>query len=275
VTPEPRPAGGTSLVAYEVYGAGVSIGVPHTDLVPRVVAQFPADAIHREPGPDDWRYELTIDTDGRYAIVQHGKELAPPGPLERVLAALRRELFFHSVGHARDRLVVSAGVVAHAGRAILLPGRPMVGKTMLVAALVRAGAEYYYADDWALLDRDGLVHPFPTLLYIKNQEKLSVESLGGVRGDRPIPVGLIAILRYRPGSRWDPRPRTTADGMLALMRNAYGMDVPAFAMEAARNAASRALVIEGERDEASEAASALLELVSKAPAQTHQPDRRA
>jgi hypothetical protein len=43
------------------------------------------------------------------------------------------------------------------------------------------------------------VHPFPTLLYIKNQEKVSVESLGGVRGDRPIPAGLIASITFRSG----------------------------------------------------------------------------
>jgi hypothetical protein len=55
----------------------------------------------------------------------------------------------------------------------------------------------YYADDWALLDREGLVHPFPTLLYFKNQEKVGIESLGGIRGDRPIPVALIASITFR------------------------------------------------------------------------------
>lgn len=272
MTAEPGPEREPVLVAYDVYGAGVSLSVPSADLVPRIVAQFPVDAIRREPGPDDWRYELRIAEDGQYAVVQDGKVIAAPQALERALAALRRELFFHAVGHARDRLVVSAGVVGHGGRAILMPGPPMAGKTMLVAALIRAGAEYYYADDWAILDREGLVHPFPTLLYIKNQEKVSVESLGGARGDRPIPVGLIAILRYRPGSHWNPLRRTTADGMLALMRNAYGMDVPSFAMEAARNAASRALVVEGERPDAAGVAPELLEMLSAAPAVTQPPD---
>jgi hypothetical protein len=99
------------------------------------------------------------------------------------------------------------------------------------------------------------VHPFPTLLHIKNQEKVSVESLGGVRGDRPIPAGLIASITFRSGARWDPQRRTQADGMLMLLRSAYGMDEPRFAMEAARRATGEALVIEGERDYASEGAS--------------------
>jgi hypothetical protein len=52
--------------------------------------------------------------------------------------------------------------------------------------------------------------------------------------------------------------------MLMLLRSASRMDEPRFAMEAARRATAEALVIEGERDYASEGASALLEIVSGA-----------
>lgn len=258
----PTPAEEPHVVAFEVYGTHVSVSVPRPELVPRVIDQFPADATECDPRPGDRQFALEIAEDGRCAVVLDRRVLHPPQPLEGALAGLRRQLFFHSVDHARDRLVVSAGVVGHQGRAVVLPGPSMVGKTTLVAALVRAGA-VYYADDWALLDRGGLVHPFPTLLYIRNEEKRSVESLGGVRGDLPIPVGLIASITFRAGARWDPQRRTQADGVLMLLRSAYGMDEPRFAMEAARRAAAEALVIEGERGDASEAASALLEIVSE------------
>jgi hypothetical protein len=49
------------------------------------------------------------------------------------------------------------------------------------------------------------------------------------------------------------------------------MDEPRFAMEAARRAAAEALVIESDRDDASEVASALLEIVSELPAQAPPP----
>jgi hypothetical protein len=258
----PEPAEEPQVIAYEVYGTRVSVRVPHPELVPRVIEQLPVDATPCEARPGDPQFDLDSGDDGRYAVVLNGKVLNPPQSLEGALGGLRRELFFHSVDHARDRLVVSAAVVAHEGRAVLLPGPSMVGKTTLTVELVRAGAAYY-ADDWALLDRKGLVHPFPTLLYIKNKEKVSVESLGGVRGDRPIKVGVIASITYRPGARWDPRRLTQAEGMMLLLRNAYGMDEPSFAMEAARRAAAEALVIEGERDDASEAASRLLEIASE------------
>jgi hypothetical protein len=258
----PKPAEEPRVVAFEVYGTRVSVKVPSPELIPPVIDQFPAHATPCEGKPDDPQFDLELGDDGRYAVVLNGKVLNPPQSLEGALGGLRRELFFHSVDHARDRLVVSAAVVGHEGRGILLPGPSMVGKTTLAVALVQAGA-VYYADDWTLLDREGLVHPFPTRLYIKNEEKVSAEILGGITGDRPINVGLIASVTFRLGARWDPRRLTQAEGMMLLLRNAYGMDEPGFAMEAARQAATEAVVIESERDDASEAASRLLELVSE------------
>jgi uridine kinase len=41
---------------------------------------------------------------------------------------------------------------------IAIPGRSFSGKTSLVTALVRAGA-VYYSDEFAVIDRDGLVRP--------------------------------------------------------------------------------------------------------------------
>jgi len=61
---------------------------------------------------------------------------------------------------ARRRVFVHAGVVAWQGRAVLIPGRTLSGKSWLVRALVRAGAEYY-SDEFAVLDARGRVHPYP------------------------------------------------------------------------------------------------------------------
>ena len=60
----------------------------------------------------------------------------------------------------RERVFVHAGVVGWKGHAIVIPGRSRSGKTTLVAELVKAGAEYY-SDEFAVLDAEGRVHPFP------------------------------------------------------------------------------------------------------------------
>ncbi len=191
--------------------------------------------------------------------------LARTPEIEGALLLLRRQLFFLAVDHARDHLVVSAGVVAHQGRAIVLPGRTMVGKSVLVAALLRAGA-LYYTDDWAVIDRDGRAHPYPGLLNIRGEGRVSAESLGAGVGDTPIPVGLIARIVFKAGSRWDPQPRTAAEGAMMLIGHAYGMDDPAAAMKIARATVADARVIEGERDDADGAAAALLELAGQGSA---------
>ena len=88
---------------------------------------------------------------------------------------------------------------------------------------------------------------------------MSVESLGAVTGDRPIPVGLIALIAYTEDAGWDPQPRTPAEGMTMLVEHAYGMDDPPAAMRIAHRAAAHALVVEGDRGEADEAAAGLLQ----------------
>jgi hypothetical protein len=258
-------AGGKHVVGFEVYGARGSVSVTDPDVLARVVEQLPADWAPCDPRPGDRSFALEIEDDV-YAVVEEGIVGERPPTLEGALGALRRRLFFYAMEHARDRLVVSAGAVGHEGRAIVLPGPTMAGKSRLVVALLQAGA-VYYADDWAVLDREGRVHGYPSLIFIKGEGKVTPESLGALRGEGPIPVGLIAGLTYKPGSQWSPRRRTAGEGVLMLLRNSYGMDAPDFAMEAARSATARALVLEGERGDAAEAAAALLKCASAAGTQ--------
>jgi hypothetical protein len=121
--------------------------------------------------------------------------------------------------NARDRVFVHAGVVGWQGRAILLPGRSMAGKSTLVRALLAAGATYY-SDEFAVLDAKGRVHPFPRRLSLRRPGMLSdrphAADLGAATGSRPLPVGLIVHTEYRPGAGWRPKPLTAARSMFEL-----------------------------------------------------------
>jgi hypothetical protein len=55
--------------------------------------------------------------------------------------------------HAPNQIFIHAGVVAHEGRVIVIPGLCMAGKATLVLALVRAAA-VYYSDEFAVLDAE-------------------------------------------------------------------------------------------------------------------------
>jgi hypothetical protein len=103
--------------------------------------------------------------------------------------------------HRGGLFAVHAGAVAGPTGAVLIAGRSGQGKSTLVLGLVRRGHELL-SDELALLDRDGLVHPYPRAVHV-----------------RPATIGLIpelAALEARPrhrlggGSEWSVAPGEVA-----------------------------------------------------------------
>lgn len=214
--------------------------------------------------PERGRFALVKDTDdGLLRVVCDEKSIAGPLDLRLALGILDAELRMYIALHAPNHVFVHAGVVGVEGRAILLPGRSFAGKTTLVAALVQAGAEYW-SDEYAVLDADGLVHPYPKPLSVRiddtrETDEQPVESLGGRAGDGPLPVSLIAFTNYRPGATWALRARTAGEGAVKLLEHSIAArSRPEQVLAAVRRAATDALVLEGERGDADQAASALL-----------------
>src|SRR5579875_714636 len=94
----------------------------------------------------------------------------------------------------RGLRAVHAGAVAWHGCGILLPGKTHAGKSSLVAELVRRGATYY-SDEYALIDGEGRLHPYPRPLLLRHgspeQTPVTCEELGGRTGRGSVPVRCI------------------------------------------------------------------------------------
>ena len=167
---------------------------------------------------------------------------------------------------SRRFVFIHAGVVGWRGRAILIPGRTRTGKSTLVEAMVRAGAEYL-SDEFALLDRNGRVHPFAKPISIRTPgtsdiELLPVESIGGSAARGPLPVGAIVATRYRDGGKSNFRIVSPAQGMMSLLFNAVAARAtPSRVMRATRAASARAVVLRGVRGDATDAAARVLGIV--------------
>ena len=165
--------------------------------------------------------------------------------------------------NARRRLFIHAGVVGWKGRAILLPGRSMSGKSTLVRALVEAGATYY-SDEFAVLDEHGLVHPYPRALSVREdprreQERIPLEELATPHGTRPLPVGLVAITSYRPDGRWRPRELSGGRAALAMLASTISArSQPQLALKLLARIARKAVVLKGNRGEAAQTAAEIL-----------------
>lgn len=217
----------------------------------------------RDP-PERGRFALVKDTDdGLLNVMCDEKSIAGPFDLRLALGILDAELRMYIALHAPHHVFVHAGVVGVGERAFVLPGRSFAGKTTLVAALVQAGAEYW-SDEYAVLDADGLVHPYPKPLSVRindtrDTDEQPVESLGGRAGDHPLPVAVIAFTNYRPGAAWALNARTAGEGAVKLLEHSIAArSRPEQVLAAVRRAATDALVLEGERGDAGQAAGALL-----------------
>jgi len=164
---------------------------------------------------------------------------------------------------ARRRVFVHAGVVGWQGKAILIPGRSMSGKTSLVRELVRGGATYY-SDEYAVLDMQGRVHPYPQPLALREdgafkKRKRRVEELGGMTGDSPLPVGLVVVSRYQAGARWRPRALSPGQGLLEVLANTVpARRKPEIVMPTLHRAVAEATILKSMRGEAAETADRIL-----------------
>lgn len=161
---------------------------------------------------------------------------------------------------------VHAGTVGWNGRAILIPGESHSGKSTLVKALVQAGATYY-SDEFAVLDRHGLVYPFSQPLTQRiasgGRERLTAAALGGTTGTRALPVGMVVSTSHTPGASWNPARVSPGEGLLALLRNTVrAQEAPARVMRLLARVAETAAIFEGTRGEAEETAALLLDRAS-------------
>jgi len=157
---------------------------------------------------------------------------------------------------------VHAGVVGWHGRAIVIPGTSFSGKSRLVRALVRAGATYC-SDEYAVLDRRGLVYPFAQPLMHRTDSgtraRLSIDDLGGTLGTRPLPIGMVVVTHYDADATWNPAVKTPGEGLLAMLANTVrAQTAPAQVMRTLAGVAETATIIESPRGDADDTATTLL-----------------
>ena len=192
------------------------------------------------------RLERTMDVDWLYNVFE-------------------RSLRLYIAEEARGRLLVHAGVVGWRGKAIVIPGESMSGKSTLVRELVLAGARYY-SDEWAAFDSRGRVHPVPRPISIREdgyhprlKRDYAVGELGGRVGKTPLPVGLILLAPYKPGARWRPQPLSPGLGALQVLAHAFGVRRrPEETLATLQRVVKHASILKGARGEAGEVVKSIL-----------------
>ena len=259
-----------TAIAFEAFGARIAVRTAESvasELRPRLPPRarpitsddydtvYVVKRIPPQSGSDDTKYQLTRD----------GVAIEPSRSLSKVSRELESDMHFQVALAARDFLFVHAGVVQWKGQAVVVPGRTETGKSSLVMALVNAGGEYF-SDEYAVLDREGRVHPYPKPLSQRREggppRLHTAESLGGEEEAQGVPMSLTVVTRFRDGQAWNPQRITKARAMIALFDNTVvARSRPEFALTVLARAVTGTEGLEGDRGEASEIASALLDAV--------------
>ncbi len=251
-------------VVVEAYGARLAVSAPDTETLRTVIDGLPRGWAACGKGVRHenvkWRFAVRREGDGYRIRDNHGREQSSPD-LELAIWMLRTQLRRFVGYHSKDLIFVHAGVVAYQGVAILVPGHSFAGKTTLVEALVRAGADFY-SDEYAMLDDEGRVAHYLEPLSVRGPQGQEEIELGSDAVQQPAPVGLVVMTVYKPGSTWSPRHLTTGEGVVAMMEHAVpARDRPAETLAALRLSLADALILQGDRGEADQTAQALLDAV--------------
>jgi hypothetical protein len=263
-------------ITFVSYGLHITICTNEPTILTRLANYLPPGWQPSSSTTVDKSYSLVVvgisqDTASidHHLLLDEQSELARSQELQEIFEILDLELRLWLGVSVPDRLFVHAGVVGWRNQAIIIPGRSFSGKTTLVAALVEAGASYY-SDEYAVFDTDGLVHPYPRPLSIrqesgKRRKRCPVEELGGKAGTEAIPIGLIVNTQYRPEAQWSPSPISQGQAVLALLNHTLVARLrPDFALPILACAVPNALTLAGDRPQAQETAVAILQQLEAA-----------
>jgi hypothetical protein len=256
---------------------GVAIGVRSNDpvLLDRAASCFTPGWESTSASKMDAWYSLVRSPGAtaqrpHYELFQEERKLDEGFRLSRLLETMDSAIRVEVGRRTPQRLFVHAGVVGWRNRAIVIPGLSGAGKTTLVAALVRAGATYG-SDEYAVLDEQGLVHPYARPMSFRQGphrrvRRDAVTELGGQAASGPLPVGLVVHTRHCLGAEWRPHQIPAGQSALSIFANVLvARDRPAFAFSILSHAMHHAISLRGDRGEADAAAAAILTSADQIP----------
>jgi hypothetical protein len=251
-------------IAFSCHGARIGIQANTNQLLDEIIKILP-------PG---WRSLSGTWVDDLYSIVvstlqtrKHDKTntsyelylgsicLIRTRDLNAMIRQLNVSLHLSVAARARRRLFIHSGVVGWKNNAILIPGQSMTGKTSLVRALVENGGTFL-SDEYASVDRNGFVYPYPKPMHIRMADNETVE----VEADkffnkkyaiRRLPVKLILFTEYSENAHWRPKKISPGNALLDLLNYTLIAQLqPDKSLEYLKSLVINALCIKSKRGEA-------------------------
>ena len=266
---------------FQAFGVTVGIRVDNGHYLSHLAARLenilPNSFELIEENNPDHLFLIKRKENGDYQLFKDKKNVANSSSEAEFYGFVESELRLTIAEFAVSKVFLHAGVVAWKGKAIIIPGSSFSGKTTLVAALIKKGA-LYYSDEYAVLDENGNVHPFPKMLSLRGiiddftQVDYTAESLGGEVGLEPIPVGMILLTEYDAAfegtqnnlEKFEPELLNEGQAILEIIAQTIPIrNNPAFVLQVLYKLVNRAIIARSKRGEAEKFSNLVLDFVEK------------
>jgi hypothetical protein len=256
----------TDKISFEAYGVRIGVQVSDVRAIEKIKEILPINSrITKNEAQADHDFSLVWGADAAEEDILYrgNEEVARRVDPERLIALLDTCIRMAIGEFAPRHVFIHAGVVGWKGQALIFPAKSYGGKTTLVAELIKNGA-VYYSDEYAVIDENGLAHPYPKALSIRKegeyeQTERPVEELGGQQGTEPIPVGMVFLTEFEPGAEWNPRVLSAGQGLMGLLPHTLALrHNPEFVFKVLNLITKRAIIASSQRGEVSKFAPLIL-----------------
>ena len=251
-----------TFYAFDSYGVRIGIRSNETEILAKLKERLPfllPTGFHEiDFAAVEYIFSVVRDSKikGNYKIYKNNEDCTTLSGTDLKLDSFESQIRLTVAEFAEGYVFLHAGAVRYKETAIIIPAKSFSGKTTLVAEFIRRGFEYY-SDEYAVIDRDGFLHPFPKQLSMRGiidayqQVDMDVEEFGAVKGEEPIKIGLILISKYKKGARFLPKVVTSGEGIIESIANSVSIRTnPEFVLGVLGKVVNNAKVVKTNRSEA-------------------------
>lgn len=263
---------GRGAAVFSIFGVTIRIDSNNKVLLQRTIESlasfFPMPLRACKPNKEAALFRVVKEGNGYRFFSPHGNSGSIPTE-DSVIKQVRTHVRISVAANAPNHVFLHAGALDLGGKALILPADSRSGKTTLVRALLDAGASYL-SDEYAVLNRNGEVVPFPKPLSVRGIEGPDVQTdvhasdIGAEITREPVPVGWVLLSRYRNRGRWNPIRMSPLEGRLQVIPHAIGMvNRPDFTLKILEKAFKNAVFLKSDRGEASGVATKIIQTLDK------------
>lgn len=230
---------------------------PH--LLPELMKRWPPLGLARHDSPSG-SVQLSRGLSNDWVIIP-GQEEPGDDPPDLAWDQLEQTMTAFAVQRLSHLAAIHAAVIASNGKALMVPAASGSGKSTLSLAAIDAGADVL-SDEYALVDPlTGRVSGWRRPITVAGSDGSSTRRDVAVECE-PLPIGLVAFVSFREGSRneWESTPG--AEAVAEILAHCVTAPFrPTESMDAALAVARSAQAVKGTRGEAEEAVRKLLALL--------------